>query len=167
MAEIQPTNVCCFDLQQDCLDYLKTLGLNVYEGSLGSVFSINWGKAGRYASVPILIDTSYPRNLQEYHVFIHDMSIANEKNYSLNDHDLSSRVDDASQKYLECTQPITLYDLRPYGSHLVKRLFDSLGKDHKRISIVFVSDYRSFEYHTNEIGYHVPNNIGELWNSEA
>ncbi len=38
MAEIQKTNVCCIDLRQDCIDYLKGLGLAVYEGSFGSVF---------------------------------------------------------------------------------------------------------------------------------
>lgn len=167
MALIQPTNICCQDVQQDCIVYLKSLGLNVFEGSLGSVYSIDWGKAGCRSCVPILIDTLYPKNVQEYHVFIHDMSVANEKSYILSEHDLSKRVENPSQEYLECSQPITLYDLRPYGSHLMRILFESLGKEHKRISIVFVSKFHCVEYHSNEIGYHMPKNIGECMNSEA
>lgn len=42
MAEIQKTNVCCLDLTNDCVDFLKSMGLDVYEGSLGSVYSIKW-----------------------------------------------------------------------------------------------------------------------------
>lgn len=167
MVEIQPTNVCCFDLQQDCVDYLKSLGLYVYEGSLGSSFTIDWGNTGRHISVPVLIDTSYPRNFQEYHVFIHDMSIVNERNYNLNEHNINRRVEDASQEYLECSPPITLYDLRPYGSHLMKKLFDLFGEDHKFISIVFASEFHSVEYHSNEVGYNIHKNVGKCGNFEA
>lgn len=42
MSTIKPTNVCCIDVQHDCLEYLKGLGLSVYEGSLGSVYSLDW-----------------------------------------------------------------------------------------------------------------------------
>ena len=167
MAEIQPTNVCCFDLQQECIDYLKSLGLNVHDGSLGSVYAIDWGKTSRRSTVPVLIDTSYPKNIQEYHVFIHDMSMANEKDFILSEHNLNGRVEDPSQEYLECSHPITIYDLRPYGSHLMKAIFESLGKEHKRISIVFVSKYHSVEYNSNEIGYHMPKNLGKYGNYEA
>ena len=167
MAELLPTNVCCLDVQQDCIDYLKSQGLNVYEGSLGSVYNINWGKIGRYPTVPVLIDTSYPKNIQEYHIFIHDMSIANEKAYFLSEHNVNKKVENPAQEYLECSQPITLYDLRPYGSHLIKELFESLGKEHKRISIVFVSKYHHVGYSSNEIGYHRPKNLGKFGNYEA
>ena len=167
MAQILPTNVCCLDVQQDCIEYLKSLGLNVFEGTLGSVFTINWGKAAYNASVPVLIDSTYPRNIQEYHVFIHDMSVANETTYILKEHDLSKRLENPAEEYLECRQPITLYDLRPYGSHLMKELFDSLGEEHKRISIVFVSKYHVVEYNSNEFYYHKPKTVGEFGNNDA
>lgn len=79
MSTIKPTNVCCIDVQQDCIDYLKGLGLYVYEGSLGSVYSLDWKKLRNHSEVPVLVDYSFPRNLQEYHVFIHDMNHANER----------------------------------------------------------------------------------------
>ena len=46
MAEILKTNVCCLDLGQDCIDYLRSLELAVFEGSLGSVLSFDWRKMG-------------------------------------------------------------------------------------------------------------------------
>lgn len=74
MSAVQPTNICCIDVQPDCVEYLKGLGLNVYEGSFGSVYKIDWTQIRHHSEVPVLVDMSLPDNLQEYHVFVHDMS---------------------------------------------------------------------------------------------
>lgn len=44
MTEIQKTNICCLDLNKDCIAYFESLGLNVFEGTLGSVLSFDWNK---------------------------------------------------------------------------------------------------------------------------
>ena len=85
MAEIPKTNICCLDLKKECIDYLESLGMNVYKGSLGSVFSINWGHSN-YGTKSLLYDVNIPVNLHEYHVFIHDMENPNVKEYNRVEH---------------------------------------------------------------------------------
>ena len=81
MPEILKTNVCCLDLTDECLDYLKSLDLNVYEGSLGSVFTVKWGHNRYRSAKPLLIDVNIPENLHEYHVILHDMDNPNVREY--------------------------------------------------------------------------------------
>ena len=79
MAETLSTNVCCLDLTQECADYLTGVGLNVYEGSLGSVFHVDWRKTNRN-HLNIFVDINYPENLHEYHVFVADTTNAKHRN---------------------------------------------------------------------------------------
>lgn len=167
MSTIKPTNVCCIDVQQDCIDYLKGLRLHVYEGSLGSVYSLNWKNLRSHGEVPVLVDYSFPRNLQEYHVFIHDMNHANEREYKIEEHDLYKDLEQAHQSYLECLRPITLYDLRPFGAHVFKEKIHALGDKNKNIFITFAYSSHSVEYHSNKVGYHSPGNEGTYTNNEA
>ena len=37
MADIQKTNVCCLDLTKECIDYLQSMDLNVYDGTLARI----------------------------------------------------------------------------------------------------------------------------------
>ena len=113
MAEIPKTNVCCLDLTQECLDYLKSLSLNVYEGSLGSVFSIKWDRSD-YGSKTVLVDVDYPTNLHEYHIFLHDMENPHPRDYKPEEHRIKEIVSGES-RHLECYHPVNTYDLRPYG----------------------------------------------------
>ena len=69
---ILKTNVCCLDLSKECLDYLEGVGLNVYEGSLGSVFHFDWSKTNK-GHGNVFVDIDFPENLHEYHVFVTDM----------------------------------------------------------------------------------------------
>ena len=88
MAEILQTNVCCIDLSKDCIDYLKELGLAVYEGSFGSVFSILWNSYNH--SKYVLSDVNLPDNLHEYHVFVGDTDIATHREYRDDDHHVNN-----------------------------------------------------------------------------
>lgn len=164
MSQERKTNICCLDLQQPCLDYINSLNLAVFEGSLGSVVNIDWSKTPGQYEVPVLVDYSLPRNIQEYHVFIYDMGHEKTSNYVLSANSLSENVTSKKQRYLECSRPITKYDLRPYSAHVLSHIFESFGKDHKRISIVFISEYREYEYTLNEIGHHMQQPIGPFNN---
>lgn len=167
MALEKKTNICCLDLSKPCLDYIKGLELYVYEGSLGSIMNINWGKTQGNYNVPVLLDYSLPENLQEYHIFIYDMGNVKTKEYVLSENNLYKNVEFGSQKYLECSRPVTKYDLRPYCSHVLNEYFEDLGKNHKRISIVFISEYHKRDYIVNEIAFHSPQTIGPFSNYEC
>lgn len=149
MAEILKTNVCCLDLTRECLDYLKSLDLNVYEGTLGSVFSVKWGNA-IYDTKPVLVDINIPANLHEFHVFIHDMENPHVRGYKAEEH-RTSRVENGSERHLECRYPVNTLDLRPLGTHkLAKGLHENSGE--RRIEILFVGSENTVEYYSNVIG---------------
>lgn len=150
MSEILKTNVCCLDLSKDCIDYLQSLGLNAYEGSLGSVFSIKWN--GRsYGFISVLQDTNYPLNLQEYHVFIHDMGNVSKKEYRGADHVIQG-IKSPRERYLVCGYPINSYDLRPYGAYRIREKLSKFS-NHRRIEVIFTEAENTVEYTSNCVGY--------------
>ena len=148
MAEILKTNICCLDLAKECLDYLKSLDLNVYEGTLGSVFSVEWGHTN-YGSKPILIDINIPDNLHEYHVFIHDMENPHVREYKADEHFIT-HVENDEVRHLECRWPVNTLDLRPFGTHKLANRFRDIARE-RRIEILFVGRENIVEYWSNVI----------------
>lgn len=163
MAELQKTNICCIDLSKDCIDYLNSLGLAVYEGSFGSVFSFKWDVAyTRYYYV--LSDVNLPNNLHEYHVFVGDTDIAVRREYKPDEHHIND-IANPKERCLTCSTPINILDLRPYGSRM---LCDNFKNDsNKRIQVVFIGDFNSVSYTASEIGYYYPKTIGTFSNYDA
>ena len=152
------------DLTQDCIDYLKSLELNVYEGTLGSVYTINWGRQN-YGPKPVLIDIDIPVNLHEYHVFIHDMGNPHVREYKASDHYIS-HVERDSERHLECRYPVNTLDLRPFGTQRLYKRFQGIANE-KRIEIIFVGNENSIEYYSNVVDGTDPRNIGEYSNIEG
>lgn len=163
MAEIQKTNICCIDLRQDCIDYLKALGLAVYEGSFGSVFSFQWSSYS--SSKYVLSDVNLPDNLHEYHVFVGDTDIAIRREYRDNEHQIKS-ITDPEEQCLTCNCPINVLDLRPYGSRLLWNFFKNKNKQ-KTIRIVFLGEYNSVSYTVSKVSYNSPRSIGSFSNYDA
>lgn len=161
MAEIQKTNICCLDLSHECIDYLKSLNLNVYEGSLGSVFSIKWGR-NIYETKPLLIDVDYPANLHEYHVFIHDMEHVKTREYKPEEHNIRE-VESEKIRRLECHYPVNTLDLRPFGLSRLNNQFREMS-GRKRIEIVFVGRENEVTYFSNTISQNKLQTIGPISN---
>ena len=164
MAEILPTNICCFDLDKDSIDYFKSLGLNVYEGSLGSVFTIDWDKVKSYRAF-IKPDLDIPDNLHEYHVFIADIGNNNKKAYIPSEH-VIKRIEDSDPSYLSCEKPITVVDMRPFGSYYLESKLKSASIA-KRIEVVFVGPYNEVKYTADHLTYHSPHQYGTHSNYEG
>lgn len=161
MSEILKTNICCLDLSQECLDYLKSLDLNVYEGSLGSVFHIDWSKSNRnYGNV--FIDVDYPENLHEYHVFVADTTHAKQRTYTQEEHQ-AKEIDHPDNKCLVVSQPVSVLDLRPFGTYRLEKTLHSLPS-HRRIEVVFIGSYQEVEYSSSRIAYYAPNYVGTFNN---
>ena len=164
MAEIPRTNICCLDLTQECIDYIKSLDLNVYEGTLGSVYSIKWGR-NDYGAKTVLVDSDYPVNLHEYHVFVTDMENPHKREYKAEEHRIQN-IDSGENRHLECHPPINTYDLRPYGTHRLSLDFQRL-KNHRRLVILFAGRENLVEYISNAIALHNPKHIGPFSNYEG
>lgn len=163
MAEIQKTNICCIDLRQDCIDYLKGLGLAVFEGSFGSVFSFQWNSYSN--SKYVLSDVNLPDNLHEYHIFVSDTDIAIRREYRDDEHQIRS-IADPEERCLTCNRPINILDLRPYGSRLLWNFFKDKNKQ-KIIKIVFLGEYNSVSYTASKVGYNSSKSIGSYSNYDA
>ena len=164
MAEIQKTNVCCIDLRQDCIDYLKGLGLAVYEGSFGSVFSFKWDVAYT-RHYYVLSDVNLPDNLHEYHVFVSDTDIAVHREYKPDEHLINDIADD-KERCLTCSSPVNILDLRPYGSVRLWNYFKNDSRN-KRIQVLFLGEYSSVSYTSSEVGYYNPKSMGKFSNYDA
>lgn len=151
MADIQKTNVCCLDLTKECIDYLQSMDLNVYDGSLGSVYSIKWVhnlNSGR----TVLLDVDIPLNLHEYHVLIHDMENPRHREYNAEEHKVKNVVS-ADIRHLECNYPVNTLDLRPFGLNRLRSRFRE-ECSHKRIEIIFVGSENEVTYQSNDVtGY--------------
>ena len=157
MAEILKTNVCCLNLTQECVEYLKEQGLNVYEGSLGSVFHVDWGK-GNSGHRNLNIDVDFPENLQEYHVFIADTTNAKLRDYEDEEHKTKD-IDHPDNRCLVVMNPVSILDLRPFGTYRLEKSLHSLSS-HRRIEVVFIGSYNEVEYTSSRISYFDPDHVG-------
>lgn len=163
MEEVLKTNVCCIDLRQDCIDYLKGLGLAVFEGSFGSVLSFEWDSF--FTSKYVLSDVNLPNNMHEYHVYVGDTDNATRREYRDDEHQIN-KIADPEKCFLTCERPINLLDLRPYGSRMLWNYFKTQNKQ-KIIKIVFLGEYNSVTYTASKVSYHSPKNIGTYCNYDA
>ena len=164
MAEILPTNICCFDLDKDSIDYFKSLGLNVYEGSLGSVFSVDWEKF-HTSVLKVLVDYDIPANIQEYHVFVADTDNENKRNYKSTEHRIND-IESKDERCLTCHSPISRVDLRPYGTNKLRHKFDNISSE-KRIEVIFVGPYNEVEYTSDGLVHYSPERYGPYSNYSA
>ena len=147
MSDILKTNVCCLDLPQDCINYLKSLDLNVYEGSLGSVFLFDWDKEIKN-SLNVCSDINIPENLQEYHVIIVDTANHNKREYKGCEHEI--RIKSEGERCIICKRPLSVLDLRPLGTQLIDQKLSEINH-RKLIEIVFLGDYQEMAYTTTTI----------------
>lgn len=153
------------DLTNECIDYIKSLELNVYEGSLGSVFTIKWDSSRFRGTKTLLIDIDIPVNLHEYHVFIHDMENPNVKNYKADEHFIS-HVENDEERHIECRQPVNTIDLRPLGTKQLYERFKENSRE-KRIEILFVGHEHCVEYYSNVVDGTQPSKMGGYSNLEG
>lgn len=161
MAEILKTNICCLDLTRECVEYLKGLGLNVYEGSLGSVFHIDWSKShSNHGNV--FVDIDYPENLHEYHVIVADTTNARQREYKFAEH-MTKEIDHLDNRCLVVRQPVSVIDLRPFGTHRLEKRLLSLSS-YRKIEVVFIGPYQEVEYTSSRIAYYDPEHVGTFNN---
>jgi len=152
MAEIRKTNICCFDLNKECIAYFESLGLNVFEGTLGSVLSFDWNKIGNYRAF-IMPDFNIPSNLHEYHVFVADTVNTRQRIYKSEEHEAKT-IDNTNPKRFSCEPPINILDIRPLGGYYLRNELKNAKK--KRIEIVFLGPYVEVKYYIDSLNYHDP-----------
>jgi hypothetical protein len=146
------------------VNYLKEQGLNVYEGSLGSVFHVDWGKTNRNHK-NVFIDVDYPENLHEYHVFVVDTTNAREREYKDEEHQ-TKKIDHPDNRCLIVENPVSVLDLRPFGTSRLEKRLHSMSS-YRKIEVVFLGPYHEVEYTSSRIAYYDPNHVGTFNNYSA
>lgn len=113
----------------------------VFDGRLGARIDVS--KASGYSQF-ITPKTKYPRNDQEYDVFIVDLQKSEPIPYIEEEH-VHPYVEDGENPFFYCQRPQTLYDLMPYGAYLLKRTIKT-HKGNTPIIIVFQEEKYTRRY---------------------
>lgn len=158
------TKVCCLDLDEELIEYLKEK-FDVYNGSLGNLVDV--AGLNKYG-LNLLLNYVLPENLQEYDVFIEDMAKKDPVEYNKTNHTRTA-ITETEVYYFRSDYPQTIFDPRPYSSLvLTGRLKKQRNKP--AIKIVFqdalydikyvIADIR-LSYTKAEVSYnnyqHLPN----------
>ena len=136
------TKICCFDVQQDIVDYLRD-EFDVYDGSYGVNVNIQ-NETSKHRKVPLLINCDFPDNLHEHDIFISELHNNKEKTYNYTEH-TSSKVTKDTSTCCGCKYPTTIFNPKPFGCEILRANLES----HNRfiIHIIFQGKETSIDYH--------------------
>ena len=135
------TKICCFDVQEDIVDYLNT-EFDVYDGSYGVNVNIQ-NEIAKGRVVPLLVNYDFPENLHEYDIFISELHNNEEILYKRDEHTHCRVVKDSAICF-GCEYPTTLFNPKAFGS---ERLRANI-KSHNRftIHIIFQGEETTVNY---------------------
>lgn len=139
------TKICCFDVQQDIVDYLRD-EFDVYDGSYGVNVNIQ-NEISSGGPVPLHMNHDFPENLHEYDIFISELHNNEEIVYKRDEHTFS-RVTGDSAVCFGCEYPTTLFNPKPFGSEILRANIES----HKRFTIHII-----FQGENTKVNYRIYN----------
>ncbi len=115
----EKVNVCILDFENEDIKKIKSLGLEVYNGSAGTRVKITYLREFESTKY-CLLNVVFPSNLHEYRVLV--VNMINEKviPYYKEDHQ-SENVQTDGEVKLEITRPTNIFDPRPYFFNLLQR----------------------------------------------
>jgi hypothetical protein len=147
LETIERPKLCCLDLDTFAINKLKKIGTNTFEGTLGTKVKVSYPPTlnSRY----LLLNCNLPQNLHEYDITIVDLEHFATVEYKYEDHTRESLAEKTST-YLVSSNPQTIFDPRPFGSHLLKTELDKIG-NRKHLLIIFSSESYFIDYDPVEI----------------
>lgn len=139
-TKINKTKICCLNLDKEICDHLRTQDFDVYDGSLGKIVDISDRQSHE---VQILPNYDFPKNIQEYDIFITDLM--NEKTISYNPEDYKkSKVTCENGGYFISKYPETIFDPIPFGCSC---MYDSIKNNSRPIiNIIFQAPKKTVKY---------------------
>lgn len=153
--------ICAIDLEQEIIEALQAKGLHCFSGTLGSEVKVpNLRKGDEH---PCLPNYNLPPNLHEYDIVVVDLQAQELIEYIKSEHTYSSFKGN-EQTFLLSSYPKTIFDPRPFSSHILGRDLKYFVAKKEIIIIVFcsaeeVSNYypimisRNGIYHQNQKQY--------------
>lgn len=138
MAE--KTKICCLDVEKDVLNYLKEEH-DVYRGSLGVKVRL---PETRSSGVRVLPNYNFPVNIQEYDVFVVDLSEGVSIDYLKDDY-IPQDSEIGENLQIVCSGGVHLFNPIPYGAFSFFKAIH-VKKDKRPIIIVFHDEYIQRHY---------------------
>lgn len=143
---IQKTNICCLNISSCIVEYLKEEH-SVYDGCLGDAIDLTHLSNGRHY---LLSTYNFPSNIQEYDVFVIDLTKRKPILYDKQNH-THQYVGDGSNRYFLSETNQTIFNTIPFGAFLLQ---DYLVKNRVKEPIVII-----FQEEKQESTYHVVDKI--------
>lgn len=132
--------ICTFNLKNEINEKLEASGFNIYRGSVGK--QIETVNKGYFNYRLCLLNSDFPINIQEYKVFIIDLTDDETIPYVESDHVRSANKSDNNVYFLS-SHPQTIFDPRPYSLSILQTLLD-LSDD--CLIIVFSAEAEDVKY---------------------
>jgi hypothetical protein len=139
---IDRPRICCLDLNKDTVDVLRKSGANIYCGTLGAKIKVPNNTVREYHQ--LLLNFDFPSNLHEYDIIILDLENFEIKDYKSEDHKRENHTGKTSLSLL-CSYPETLFDPRPFSSHLLRAYLHKIT-NRKFLVLAFSSEAYEVEY---------------------
>ena len=135
---IQKTNICCLNISSCIVEYLKAEH-SVYDGCLGNKIDLTHLSNGSHY---LLSTHDFPSNIQEYDVFVIDLTKRKPILYDEQNH-THKYVGDGSNMYFLSKFNQTIYDTVPFGAFLLK---DNLITNRRILPIVIIFQEEKYEH---------------------
>lgn len=144
---IDKPKICCIDIEESDINKLKEQGFNIEIGTLGSKIKVPNKK--QYDECIVLENANFPTDLHEFDITILDLNNDKTIDYKQNEHYKNEHTGTSSMA-LHSAYPETIFNPKPFGSHLLKNSLNKLGnKEH--LIIVFSTENYDVEYQNLEI----------------
>ena len=138
MNMTQKTNICCLNISSCIVEYLNEEHY-VYDGSLGDEIDFTHLSNGAHY---LLSTHQFPSNIQEYDVFVIDLTKRKPILYDEQNH-THKYVGDGSNMYFLSKFNQTIYDTVPFGAFLLK---DNLITNRRILPIVIIFQEEKYEH---------------------
>ena len=127
---IHKTNICCLNTSKSIIDYLRQEH-SIYDGRLGDLIDLTAKGRGSKFLLPTY---DFPKNIQEYDIFVVDLKNGEYVMYDEADH-TRNHVGETRNLYFLSKTNQTIFDTYPLGACMFKK---RLFKDSVRKPIVIV-----------------------------
>lgn len=143
----EKTRICCLNVEQDVIAYLRGMEFDVYDGGFGPKIRVGEHNKSNYYSC-LLLHPNFPENMHEYEVFIVDMANVKEMPYFEKDH-ICRNVSSGKAMYFYSSSPSTIFNPVPYESQYFRsKLIQHIKRP--RIKIIFQAKKEVVEYKFGE-----------------
>ena len=143
--KINKTKICCLNFDKEICDHLRNQNFDVYDGSLGKIVDISDRQSHE---VQILPNYDFPKNIQEYDIFITDLMNEETIIYKSEEH-TKATITCENGGYFISKYPETIFNPIPFGCHCL--YYSIINNSRPIINIIFQAPKKTVKYTFKDI----------------